>query len=99
MPLTTSIREAPIAAQKNVKVTDVPVRTSLLDYDANFMPYTLQSDGAGTYVNGVDNVVSVLMANVFNNLYNGDWELDAQAAATPAAAPAAAPAPAAPKAG
>lgn len=73
---------SPIAAQKNARPSDLPVRTSLLDSDANGVPYTLQSDGGGTYVNGAGGVVSVLMANVFNNLYNGDWQLDTSAAAT-----------------
>jgi hypothetical protein len=71
----------PVAAQK-VKVSDIPVHSYFLDQDAGFIPYTLQSDGLGAYVNGVGSVVSVLMANVYNNLYNGDWQMDASSSTT-----------------
>jgi hypothetical protein len=60
---------------------DLPVKTILSDADAAGTPFTLQSDSAGPYLNGVDSVISVLMANVYNNLYNGDWEMDASASA------------------
>jgi hypothetical protein len=70
------------AAFAPVRKQDIPVHSYFLDVDATGTPYTLQSDGAGGYSNGVANVVSVLTANVFNNLYNGDWVLDTRASST-----------------
>jgi hypothetical protein len=69
----------PVAAGKPTKPADLAVRTVASDVDLLGVPYTIQSDALGAYVNGRDNVVSVLMANVYNNLYNGDWQMDASA--------------------
>lgn len=71
-----------VATQKGPRPADMPVHSYFLDQDASAVPYTLQSDGLGAYTNGTANVVSVLMANVYNNLYNGDWEMDANASTT-----------------
>ena len=54
---------------------DLPVTTSLADYDAGNVPYYLQSDGGGAYPNGVAGTLSVLWANAFNGLTWGDWRL------------------------
>jgi hypothetical protein len=55
---------------------DVPVTTSLSDYDTTAQSYSLQSDGAGAYKNGVAGVVSVLLTNGYNSIEWGDWRLD-----------------------
>jgi hypothetical protein len=75
-------RGTSIAAGKPAKPADIPVRSTFFDTDAGGGAYTLQSDGGGTYVDGVAGVTSVLMANVYNNLYDGDWQMDASASAT-----------------
>jgi hypothetical protein len=63
--------------QSNGPAADMPVTSTVADFDASNLPYSVQSDGSGPYLNGVNNVTSVLMANVLNNLYNGDWQIDA----------------------
>jgi hypothetical protein len=59
-------------AQKN---QNKPVTSTIQDNDANFAPYSLQSDLLGTYKNGVNSVVSQIQAI-------GDWELDMLASPT-----------------
>jgi hypothetical protein len=73
---------AVVAAAGRNKPADLPVHTYFLDRDPSAFSYTLQSDGTGAYVNGVGNIISVLMANVYNNLYNGDWQMDASGSTT-----------------
>ncbi len=54
-----------------------PSPNYLADYDANFAPYLVQSDGLGPYHNG-NGVASILVANGYNWIVNGDWRLDLQ---------------------
>jgi hypothetical protein len=56
--------------------SDVSVTTSLADYNAVAQNYSLQSDTRGPYRNGVDGVVSFLLANGYNGQTWGDWRLD-----------------------
>jgi hypothetical protein len=70
-----TLGSAMTAAAGKTKAVDIPVTSTLQDADPNGAPYTIQSDGAGPYMNGAAGVTSILMANVLNQLYNGDWEL------------------------
>jgi len=75
--LTTASLAFGMAAVKAAKpASDVPVTTSLADYDAAAQPYSVQSDGGGAYRNGVGGVVSILLANGYNGITWGDWRLD-----------------------
>lgn len=65
-----------LAQGKSVKVSDIPVSSSLADYDASNMPYAIQSDAVGAYRNGVNSVGSILVANGYNAIVDGDWRLD-----------------------
>jgi hypothetical protein len=56
---------------------DIPVTTTLADFDPTGAPYYVHSDGGGAYANGVDSVHSVLLANGYNHILYGDWRLDA----------------------
>jgi hypothetical protein len=59
--------------------SDLPVTTNVIDYDATNTPYVEQSDGRGSYQNGVDGIVSILVANGYNHITWGDWRLDLMA--------------------
>ena len=39
-------------------------------------PYTIASDGLGSYFNGVGNVMSILTCNGYNGIKNGDWQFN-----------------------
>jgi hypothetical protein len=56
--------------------SDVPVTTSLADFDATSTPHYVQSDGQGADQNGVNNVMSILVANGYNHIVDADWRLD-----------------------
>ncbi len=56
--------------------SDIPVTSTLSDFDATSTPYYVQSDGRGAYKNGVDNVTSILVGNGYNHITDGDWRLD-----------------------
>jgi hypothetical protein len=55
---------------------DLPVTTSLADYNAAAEPYSVQSDSAGPYRNGTGGVISILLANGYNGIAWGDWRVD-----------------------
>ena len=61
---------------KSSKALDIPVSSSLADYDASNMPYSVQSDSDGGYRNGVSGVTSILVANGINGIVDGDWRLE-----------------------
>jgi hypothetical protein len=65
-----------LAQGKLGKVSDIPVSSSLADYDATNMPYSAQSDAGGAYGNSVNSVSSILVANGYNGIVDGDWRLD-----------------------
>ena len=69
--LMLSVITTNVPAQKNkpAAASDKPVTSTIQDADANFVPYSLQSDTLGEYKNGVSSVVSQIQAI-------GDWELD-----------------------
>lgn len=64
------------AAFPKQTASDIPVTTSLADFDATVTPYYVQSDGHGAYPNGVNNVASILVGNGYNGISDGDWRLD-----------------------
>ncbi len=55
---------------------DKPITHYISDYDPSFAAYSIQSDGGGAYLNGVNGDISVLMANVLNGLTWGDRLLE-----------------------
>ncbi len=60
-----------VALAKGAKTSDTPVTSTIAGSLVNGVPtYSIASDGAGSYVNGVNSVVSVLQAS------SGNWELD-----------------------
>src|SRR5260370_36614216 len=56
--------------------SDIPVTSSLADYDANNAAYYVQGDALGAYLNGVNGATSILVANGYNGITWGDWRLD-----------------------
>ena len=56
---------------------DIPITNYLTD-DV-LVPYYVQSDKLGAYKNGINSVVSILVANGYNGIPYGDWRLDLQA--------------------
>jgi hypothetical protein len=56
--------------------SNLPVTTSLSDYNAAGVQYLVYSDGGGAYENGVTGVESYLVANGINQITWGDWRLD-----------------------
>ncbi len=56
--------------------TDLPVTTNVDDVDPAGNPYTIASDGKGSYFNGVDYVMSILTCNGYNGVKNGDWQFN-----------------------
>jgi hypothetical protein len=57
---------------------DIPVTTTLTDFNPSNVAYSVQSDGVGHYSNGVSGATSILVANGYNHIVivNGDWRLD-----------------------
>ncbi|HJZ13430.1 MAG TPA: hypothetical protein VJ521_14845, partial [Acidobacteriota bacterium] len=55
---------------------DVPVTQEIADENSDFVPYYIQSDGLGAYLNGFNGDKSVLMENGFNGLKWADRLLD-----------------------
>ena len=64
------------AQGKPGKASDIPVSSSLADYNAINTPYSVQSDAGGAYTNGVNSVTSILVANGYNGIVDGDWRLE-----------------------
>ena len=56
--------------------TDISVTTNVLDFDPAANPYTISSDGGGSYFNGVGGVTSILTANTYNCVATGDWQFN-----------------------
>jgi hypothetical protein len=56
--------------------TDISVTTSVVDFDPVGNPYTISSDGGGSYFNGVGGVTSILTANTYNCVPTGDWQFN-----------------------
>lgn len=56
--------------------TDISVTTNVLDFDPAANPYTISSDGGGSYFNGVAGVTSILTANTYNCVATGDWQFN-----------------------
>ena len=75
--LLVSARDASAAGCKGGSGrTDIPVTTTIVDLDAAGNLYTISSDGKGSYLNGVDNVTSILTANTYNCQPPGDWQFN-----------------------
>jgi len=76
-----------VAALSNIAIAgkpaqDIPITQTISDYDANNIPFYIQSDGLGAYINNLATkgktagTNSVLMSNVCNGLSNGDRLLE-----------------------
>jgi hypothetical protein len=56
--------------------TSISVTTEVIDLDPSGNPYTISSDGGGSYLNGADGVTSILTANTYNCVPTGDWQFN-----------------------
>src|SRR5262245_58377247 len=56
--------------------SDISVTTEVVDFDPAGNPYTISSDGRGSYFNGVDGVTSIFTANTYNCVPTGDWQFN-----------------------
>ena len=75
--LLTLIIIAPrIASAGCPRRSDASVTTTVVDLDPAGNPYTIASDGGGTYFNGVDGVTSILTGNTYNCVATGDWQFN-----------------------
>jgi hypothetical protein len=74
--LVLMISAVNVMAGKPAPVIDIPITNYLSDYDAGGFPYYVQSDALGAYQNGVNNAVSILVANGYGGIADGDWRLD-----------------------
>jgi len=64
-----------LSASAGKQIADLPVTSTLSDADGTGLAYSVQSDGAGSYRNGVSGVESVLQG-VSQNGISGDWILN-----------------------
>lgn len=71
---------ADVAAAKGKPKPNLSVTTIIEDVDANGVPFTIESDGNGAYLDNVGGVSSILTANVCNGLTWGDWRFDSTSA-------------------
>ena len=76
IPVMLTFCVGALAQGKPGTVSDIPVSSSLADYDASNVPYSIQSDSSGVYLNGINAVTSILVANGYNGIVDGDWRLD-----------------------
>jgi len=56
--------------------SDISVTTNVTDFDTAGSPYTISSDGLGSYFNGKDGVTSILTGNTYNCVPTGDWQFN-----------------------
>jgi hypothetical protein len=59
---------------KGPQLGNLPITTILLSTDASGMVADIQSDGLGSYSNGVDSDTSFLTTNGYNGIVWGDWQ-------------------------
>ena len=63
-------------------ITTVPITSTFADLDATGLPYDVQSDGHGSYSNGVAGVTTFLTSNGYNHIAYGDWQFDTYSSTT-----------------
>ena len=71
-----------LAALAGKTPSNIPVTSYLSDSGPTGVPYSVQSDRLGAYLNGVQGVGSILTANTYHSLPPGDWQLDVLSSAT-----------------
>ncbi len=54
--------------------SNLPITTTLNGADSSGLPTDIQSDGAGSYSDGVAGVTSFLTTNGYNGIVWGDWQ-------------------------
>jgi hypothetical protein len=57
-------------------ISTIPLTTNIVDHDVNNVPYDVQSDGLGPYLNNVDVITTFLTSNGYNHMQYGDWQFD-----------------------
>src|SRR5215470_19393700 len=62
------------AFAKGRQLSNLPITTSLLSEDASGTITDIQSDGLGSYFDGVDADTSFLTTNGYNGIVWGDWQ-------------------------
>src|SRR6476660_6926682 len=61
-------------AKGATRQSNLPITTTLNGADSSGLPADIQSDGAGSYSDGVAGVTSFLTTNGYNGIVWGDWQ-------------------------
>jgi hypothetical protein len=68
---------ATLFAKASPKVSNLPITATFANTDTSGVVADIQSDGLGSYFNGVGGVTSFLTTNGYNGIVWGDWQFDA----------------------
>ena len=68
---------ATLFAKGSQRLSNLPITATFANADASGAPADIQSDGLGSYFNGVGGVTSFLTTNGYNGIVWGDWQFDA----------------------
>jgi hypothetical protein len=64
-------------AKGSQRLSNLPITATFADTDTSGVVADVQSDGQGSYFNGVGGVTSFLTTNGYNGIVWGDWQFDA----------------------
>src|SRR6266704_1539621 len=73
---------ATLFAKGSQRLSNLPITATFANADASGAPADIQSDGLGSYFNGVGGVTSFLTTNGYNGIVWGDWQFDALSSTT-----------------
>jgi len=73
---------ATLFAKASPKVSNLSITATFANADASGVMADIQSDGLGSYLNGVGSVTSFLTTNGYNGIVWGDWQFDALSSTT-----------------
>jgi hypothetical protein len=73
---------ATLFVKASPKLSNLPITATYASTDASGAVTDIQSDGLGSYLNGVGGVTSFLTTNGYNGIVWGDWQFDALSSAT-----------------
>jgi hypothetical protein len=69
-------------AKGSQRLSNLPITATFASADASGAMADIQSDGLGSYFNGVGGVTSFLTTNGYNGIVWGDWQFDALSSTT-----------------
>ncbi|MGH9544359.1 MAG: hypothetical protein ACRD23_04005 [Terriglobales bacterium] len=69
-------------AKASPKLSNLPITVTFASADPSGAMADIQSDGLGSYVNGVAGITSFLTTNGYNGIVWGDWQFDALTSTT-----------------